>query len=287
MPTITRDCASIGRADAASCRCACSVTAWDKRNCRQKRRPATQPRAYKTRGIVIRGRQLGEADRIFTLFTLERGKLDAVAKGVRRPRSHLAGRLEFGNECAFGMHRGRSLDVIVSADIVSAYWTKLVEPERFAVASVAAELVDAFCEPDLALPEVYALFSGMLGAVATSQEPRALLPRFSLRLLELLGLAPPANDCVRCASPLRDSPAWLDAEAGGFIDAACRERWRDLPELDAADRGNFAALGAPKSASSAGVRARPSVARAIDDLLAHHLGRRLKSGAHLAEFAPG
>ncbi|HEY1975501.1 MAG TPA: DNA repair protein RecO [Candidatus Baltobacteraceae bacterium] len=235
--------------------------------------------------MVIRGRQLGEADRIFTLFTLERGKLDAVAKGVRRPRSHLAGRLEFGNECAFGMHHGRSLDVIVSADIVTAPWTKLVEPERYAVASVAAELIDAFCEPDLELPEVYALFSGMLGAVTSSQEPRALLPRFSLRLLDLLGLAPPAGDCVRCATALGDARAWVDAQAGGFIDAACRERWRDLPEADAADRENFAALRAPKDATSAGLRARPLVARAIDDLLAHHLGRRPKSGAHLAEFS--
>jgi recombinational DNA repair protein (RecF pathway) len=194
--------------------------------------------------------------------------------------------LEFGNECAFGMHRGRSLDVIVSADILTAPWTKLVEPERYAVASLAAELIDAFCEPDLELPEVYALFSGMLGAVASSQEPRALLPRFSLRLLDLLGLAPPPNDCVRCARPLGDGAAWLDAEAGGLIDAACRERWRDLPELDAADRENFAALGAPKHATAAGLRARPRVGRAIDDLLAHHLGRRPKSGAHLAEFAP-
>ena len=63
---------------------------------------------------------MGEADRIFTLFTLERGKLDAVAKGVRRPRSHFAGRLEFLNECDFLMHRGRSLEIIVSAEIRAA-----------------------------------------------------------------------------------------------------------------------------------------------------------------------
>lgn len=185
------------------------------------------------------------------------------------------------------MHRGRSLDVIVSADIVTAPWTKLVEPERYAVASVAAELIDGFCEPDLELPEVYALFSGMLAAVTSSQEPSALLPRFSLRLLDVLGLAPPATHCVRCAAPLSDAAAWLDAEAGGFIDAACRERWRDLPELDVTDRENFGALCAPKDATSAGLRARPRVARATEDLLAHHLGRRPKSGVHLSEFARG
>jgi len=223
-----------------------------------------------------------------TLFTSERGKLDAVAKGVRRPRSHLAGRLEFGNECEFGMHRGRSLDVVVSADIVRAPWTRLVEPERYAVAAMVAEVIDAFCEPDLALPEVYALLAGMLDAIARSRDCAGLLPRFSLRLLDTLGLAPPANRCVRCSAPLDgDEPVWLDAEAGGIIDSACRERWRDLLELDAADRRNFAALAAGPGATGAALRARPRVARAIEDLLAHHLGRRPKAGAHLSEFVTG
>ncbi|HTA37680.1 MAG TPA: DNA repair protein RecO, partial [Candidatus Acidoferrales bacterium] len=113
----------------------------------------TQPRAYKTRAVVLRGRVLGEADRIFTLFSTERGKIDAVAKGVRRAKSQLSGRLEFGNECQFGMHRGRSLDVIASAEIVTAHWDRLVEPERFAVFSLVAEVIDSLCEPDEALPE--------------------------------------------------------------------------------------------------------------------------------------
>ncbi len=101
-----------------------------------------------------------------TLLTTERGKLDAVAKGVRRSGSHLAGRLEFGNECDLSMHRGRSLDVIVAAEIVSAPWIDLVRPERFAVASLAVELIDAFCEPDLAVPDIYSLLVGTLQAVA-------------------------------------------------------------------------------------------------------------------------
>ena len=94
---------------------------------------------------MLRARPLGEADRIVTLFSSESGKLDAVAKGVRRARSHLAGRLEFGNECELQMHRGRSLDIIVHADILAAPWQSLVEPERFTTAQLVAELIDAFC----------------------------------------------------------------------------------------------------------------------------------------------
>jgi len=230
--------------------------------------------------VILRGRQLGEADRIFTLFTLERGKLDAVAKGVRRSRSHFAGRLEFVNECDFMMHRGRSLEVIVSAELLTAAWTQLVEPERYAVASVVAELIDAFCEPELALPEIYELLTGAIAAVAAAPKPRELLPRFSLRLLEMLGLAPPLENCVRCGRPLPAGVAWLDAEAGGLADSGCKERWRDLPELHDRDVENLRALARPKRERAA-VRATPAAAAAIDELVAHHLGKRPKATAQL------
>jgi DNA repair protein RecO (recombination protein O) len=246
---------------------------------------STPARAYKTLGVVLRGRNLGEADRIFTLFTTERGKMDAVAKGVRRTKSHLAGRLEFMNEVQLGMHRGRNLDVIVSADIEHAHWSRIVAPEAFAAASLVAELIDAFCEPDLPLPDVYELLTGAILAVAGAREPLTLLPRFSLRLLDALGLAPPSESCVRCSASLIGKAAWLDAEQGGLAGEECRVNWRDVLELDVGDVANFRALGAQKGGSIRPVtRATPLVAKAIETLVSHHLGRRLKAGLHAAEF---
>jgi DNA repair protein RecO (recombination protein O) len=227
---------------------------------------------------VLRGRPLGEADRILTLFTSERGKLDVVAKGIRRAKSHLAGRLEFGNECELQMHRGRSLDVIVHADIVTAPWQRLVDPERFTVAQLVAELIDAFCEPDLALPDVYELVRGVLAAIARSEQPRAIVPRFELRLLGMLGIEPPLDACIRCGGPLGER-AWSDPQAGGFSCERCRERWRELLELDAADLQNLADLAAPRGAANAAIAARPHPAEAIAELIAHHLGRKPKASA--------
>jgi DNA repair protein RecO (recombination protein O) len=243
-------------------------------------------RSYRTRAIVLRARNLGEADKIFTLFTDERGKLDAVAKGVRRAGSRLAGRLEFASEAALMMHRGRNLDVISSAEIERAFWTTIVDPASFGTAHVLIELVDAFCELDFAMPEVYALLRGALGALIDSTDPAALVPRFSVRLLVLLGVGPESDACVRCATPLDDRAAWADLEAGGLACESCRPHRADSLALDPADVWNFRGLAAERGS---GVRpvlaATPAAARAVDAFVTWHLGRRMKSTKLLDDLA--
>ncbi len=246
---------------------------------------STAARSYKTDAVILRGRTYGEADRILTLFTSERGKVDAIAKGARRTKSHLAGRLEFGNEVQLGMHRGRNLDVVVSADIIDAHWQRLVQPERFAAASIVVELIDAFCEPDLAQPAIYDLLTAALSAIGRSEAPLALLPRFSLRLLDALGLGPPVDACVQCGRTFADGTAWLDAEQGGFACKGCRSNWRELLALDCEDVRNLQAVAAsPGGAVAPTLYATRRVAQAVEALVNHHLGRRPKAGAHALEF---
>lgn len=248
----------------------------------------TASRAYKTSGIVLRGRTYGEADRILTLLTTERGKIDAIAKGVRRTKSHLTGRLEFANEVLLGMHRGRNLDIVVSAEIQHAHWQNIVAPERFAAANLIVEMIDAFCEPDLPLPDVYALLSSALRAVGQSDEPLSLVPRFSLRLLDALGLAPPIDSCVRCGASLNGKTAWLDPEQGGFAGEECRVSWREVLTLDESDVVNLRGVAAPAGGDvRPAMRANRRVAQAIEALVNHHLGRRPKAGLHALEFVRG
>ncbi len=248
---------------------------------------SARERSYKARGFVLRARNLGEADRIYTLFTAERGKLDAVAKGVRRAKSHLAGRLEFLAEATLTLHRGRNLDVIVSAEIASTHWSALVEPAAFATAHVAAEILDSFCEHDLALPEVYDLLGGLVRALGANAQPSALLPRFELRLLEALGIGPSAEACVRCGRSLEGLDAWADLEAGGLACASCRPGGAEPYALGPADVANFRAVGAPRGGTGA-LRARslasPAVTRAVEAFVAYHLGKHPKAGKMLAEL---
>ena len=248
-------------------------------------------RSSTTDAIVLRARALGEADRVYTLLTRERGKVDAVAKGVRRARSAVAGRLEPLAEVRVALHKGRSLDVITEVRTIVSYWDGLVRPDALATASLFAETVDLFCEPDLALPEIYALLGGAIGAVAASDAPAGLVPRFQLRLLHALGLAPADDVCVRCAATLGEfsqSPgrpvAWLDLEAGGLGCERCYGARGESQGLDAGDVANFRALGAERGAGAA-LLATQRVARAADDIVTWHLGRRPKARALVYEFS--
>jgi len=241
-------------------------------------------RSSTTDAIVLRARPLGEADRVYTLLTRERGKVDAVGKGVRRPRSAMAGRLEPLAEIRVALHKGRSLDVITEVRTIASYWDGLVRPDALATASLFAETIDLFCEPELALPEIYALLAGAIGAVAASESPAGLVPRFQLRLLHALGLAPADDACVRCGAGFTDHGAWLDLEAGGLGCERCYGARGDAHAFDAADVANFRALGAERGAGAA-LLATLRVARAADDIVTWHLGRRPKSRALVYEFS--
>jgi DNA repair protein RecO (recombination protein O) len=234
---------------------------------------------------VLRSRNLGEADRIFTLFSVARGKLDAVGKGVRRPRSAVGGQLQFLTEVTVTLHRGKNLDVITSVQIVRSHWQGLVDPTTFAAASLLAEIVDAFCELDLAMPDVYELLSGASAALAASVDPASLIPRFELRLLSALGLAPPDDACVRCSGSFNERGAWLDVEAGGLSCERCAGGRGEFNHLLPADVANFRAVGAMRGGPiRAAAAATPRTARAIDELVTWHLGKRPKSRGLLDTF---
>ncbi len=188
--------------------------------------------------------------------------------------------MEFLTEISATLHHGRNLDVITSAEIVRSRWNDIVVPAAFATASLIAEHIDLFCEVDLALPDVYTLLRGAADAIASSADPVSIVPRFQLRLLDALGLAPPGDSCIRCGSSIDGCIGWIDVDAGGIACERCSRGRGDASALDAADVANFAALAAPRrGARPAALMATPRTADAVDRLVTHHLGRRPRARA--------
>ena len=179
------------------------------------------PRVYKTTGIVLRQRRLGEADKIITLFTPNLGKLDAVAKGVRRPRSKLAGHVEPLTYTSFLIAKGRQLDIVTQAQSLEALSPLRDELERTGRALYAAELVERFTPERQESYPVFRLLLETLRLLATEEKLDTVLRFLEMRLLGCLGYRPQIDECVVCGAALQPVTNGWSAEAGGVVCPNC------------------------------------------------------------------
>jgi DNA repair protein RecO (recombination protein O) len=181
----------------------------------------TIPKVYKTTGIVLRQRRLGEADKILTLFTPNLGKLDAVAKGVRRPRSKLAGHVEPLTYTSFMLARGRDLDIVTQAQTVEVFPALREDLERTGRAVYAAELVDRFTPDRQESYQAFRLLRETLRRLATEERLDITLRFFEMRLLGYLGYRPQTEECVVCGRALEPVTNGWSAESGGVLCPDC------------------------------------------------------------------
>ncbi|MEO9256390.1 MAG: DNA repair protein RecO [Tepidiformaceae bacterium] len=180
-----------------------------------------RPRTYTTEGVILRRRNLGEADTIFTVFSDREGKFDAVAKGVRKARSHMRGHLEPLTRSKLLIARGRSLDVFTQAETVKSYRAIRENLELGASAMYCSELVDRFAPEHVEQPGLYGLLLDVLDALEADAPPH-VVRWFEMQLLSNLGYELQLDACAICSSKLPESDTLLSAAAGGFVCANCR-----------------------------------------------------------------
>lgn len=179
-------------------------------------------RSYKSEGIILRRYALGEADRILSILTPDRGKVRAVAKGVRRAKSRLGGHLDLTNLIDFTASRGRDLDVLSEAQVKDHHPAVLSDLSRVSFALYICELADSFAPEDMAGPRLFRLVESALDALGRAADPWLLARWFETRLLEVSGFMPRLDDCVECGDALRPRDHLLDLSAGGALCPDCR-----------------------------------------------------------------
>jgi DNA repair protein RecO (recombination protein O) len=179
------------------------------------------PRNYQTEAIIIKKTKLGEADRILTLFTPHLGKIQAVAKGVRRPRSKMAGHLELLTHSLVSLARGRNLETVTGSQTINSFLPLKSDLWLTACALYLTELVNQFTLDDT---ENYVLFQLLLSTMQNLCLPcnRELTLRyFEMRLLEAVGYQPQLHQCVACHKPLEPLPNTFSPGAGGMLCPTC------------------------------------------------------------------
>lgn len=204
-----------------------------------------EQRSYSTESVILKHSDLGEADRIVTLFTPYKGKLHAVAKGVRRPISKKTGHLELLCHSQLQLAVGRNLDIVTQAQTIEPFHHLRLGTWYMTCGGYLSELVDRFIEDDNQHTNVYHLLLEALRALETdaiaveqqrisdgNQEVDALHTRsqlllryFEINLLSLIGYEPVFRSCANCNSELQPVENGFTPTLGGVLCPNCSHLW--------------------------------------------------------------
>lgn len=180
-----------------------------------------QPRTYRATALTLRKRIAGESDLITTLLTREHGKVEAVARGARRFTSRLMGHFEPLTLLRVSLSRGRSLDTISEAEVISAFNALKSDYRTTARALYVAELLDGFSALSAVNPELFDLATRTLAAISATPDADLPLRCFDLQLLNLSGFLPELYCCVDCGDELAPEQHRYAAGAGGTLCPDC------------------------------------------------------------------
>jgi DNA repair protein RecO (recombination protein O) len=232
--------------------------------------------SLKTEAIVLRSMRYGEADRILHLFTPERGRLSAIAKGVRRAKSRFGGRLEPYFRLRLVLYQGRSdLLTVTSAETLEGHPRLREHGGALDGAARACDAVARMFDDHDAHVGVYHLLANQLALLDAdpARATRANALAFRLKLLLAAGFAPQLAACASCGES--EHLAGFSGAAGGVVCPACEASAFALGQ----EAHDFlvGALGLPLAeAPDAPPRALAQAERAILETLEHHAHLRLR-----------
>jgi len=178
-------------------------------------------RSYRTQAIVLSHMEYGEADRILKIFTLEKGKISAIAKGVRKIRSRKAGHLEPFTRVNLFLAKGRNLDIITQAETVDPYMGLRENLERVAYASYVMELLDRFTYEEGQNVGLFRLLASSLSRLENQSNAETVVHYFEVRFLDLLGFRPQLFECVECGHEILEEDQYFSPLIGGILCPKC------------------------------------------------------------------
>jgi DNA repair protein RecO (recombination protein O) len=150
---------------------------------------------YRERGVVLRTYKLGEADRIVSIMTEGRGKVRAVAKGVRKTKSRFGGRLEPTSHLNLQLYEGRDLDIVTQAEGIDSNRAIRSDLDRLGKAIVLLEAIDQIAQERQPAPGLYRMLAAGLRTLEAA-DSAMMVPAFLLKLLALEGFGPELDQCV-------------------------------------------------------------------------------------------
>ncbi|KKU13271.1 MAG: repair protein RecO protein [Parcubacteria group bacterium GW2011_GWC2_45_7] len=174
---------------------------------------------YNTDGIILKYRDIGEYERIYTILTRDHGKIEAWGQGVRKPQSKLSPHLQSLYLCDFMLARGRRFDRVAQVKVKNYFSELWADLQKLSRAVYAAALVDLVLRPGTKEKTIFELFHGTLNLL--EQNTGAIEVVFSLKLLKDTGFTPQLHNCVMCKKTVEGISRPFEAVKGGVLCEDC------------------------------------------------------------------
>ena len=174
-----------------------------------------------TPALVIRRADYSDYDRMVTLFSPQMGRVDAIARGCRRPKSPLVNAVEPFTSGEFQLYAHRDRYSIEHCQISDSYYELRTDYDRLKHGVYWLRLLDTSILPDTPAPELFITTLRALAYLNYGELPCELVTfAFEMHFMRLNGLSPRMDACVRCGRPI-DGDARFDPELGGAICMNC------------------------------------------------------------------
>jgi DNA repair protein RecO (recombination protein O) len=238
------------------------------------------PGSFKTEAVVLRSIRYGEADRVVHLYSATRGRIGAIAKGSRRPKSRFGGRLEPFFRLNLVLYEGRGdLLTVTGASTVDGHPRLRSSGAALGAAGRGCDTVLRLLdsgEPNEAAYNLLCAYLGLLDADPESASAPGAMLAFRLKLALAAGFSPELASCANCGEA--DHLAAFSGSAGGVVCASCEGG--GFPFSEEAHRFMVDALARPLSEAPAAERRVAAQAdRAITETLEHHAHVHLRAAA--------
>lgn len=247
-------------------------------------------RVYPVRALVLRRHNLGETDRIVRLFTHEHGKVDAIAKGARGPRSRLSGATEPFVRLSAQLAKGQNLEVLTQAVVEDSYPELRKDLTRVGYASYFLEVVDVGLEDRQEAPGLWDLLAEALRLLEQATAPELLARAFEWRALVEFGYEPRLDECVVDGAPVQGAGVVFHPQRGGMLCPRCAASQRGGIRLLPDSVQALQELPGLPMAAAARASLPPAVARQVTACLVgsirQHLGADLRTLRFLDEVQP-
>lgn len=231
--------------------------------------------------IVLRFANYRDNDRMLTLLSPTRGRLDVMLRNCRKPKSQF---LNAGELFALGdylLYESGGHATVTSVNLIETFYPLRSDYDRLTCGVYLLNLVEAVAEPEQEQQELFMLLLHTLSRLAFSDQPwKPLLSGFLLHFSACQGFKPRLNHCVHCGKRAEEPPFFFDAEEGGLCCESCRRSRAQIPLSPEQLRWMRHALtvGSASWVNSPEAEAPFALLRSYVE---GKLGRRLKSGALL------